>query len=140
MNPIKSNIQTQIIGWLQAWNSHNLDGVMGLIHEDIIFENWTGEIISGKKSLHRSWLPWFLHHGNFTFRLEDILVDEQEQKAIFSWRLDWPSLEKKYKGKTESRRGVDVLHFLDGKIHKKCSYSKTTIVIEGCPVVLSAGS
>ncbi len=140
MNLVKADMQKQIKIWLQAWNSHNLDDVMSLMHEDVVFENWTGAIIAGKKSLHRSWLPWFLHHGNFTFTLEDIFVDELEQKALFSWQLEWPSLEKMYKGKPENRRGVDVLHFLDGKIHKKYSYSKTTLVIEGRPVVLGTGS
>jgi hypothetical protein len=140
MNLGKSEMQNHITMWLQAWNNHNLDGVMDLIHDDVVFENWTGVVIRGKKFLYRSWFPWFLHHGNFIFTLEDIFVDELEQKALFSWRLEWPSLEKIYKGKPESRRGVDVLHFLDGKIHQKYSYSKTTILIENSPVVLSAGN
>ena len=140
MNLSKSDMQNQIIIWLQAWNDHNLDGVMSLMHEDAVFENWTGAVITGKKSLHRSWLPWFLHHGNFKFIVEDIFVDELEQKALFSWRLEWPSLEKMHKGKLEIRRGADVLHFLDGKIHRKYTYSKTTIAIEGRPVELSAVS
>lgn len=140
MNLVKSEMQNHVRVWLQAWNNHDLDGVMDLMHEDVVFENWTGVMITGKKSLYRAWFPWFLHHGNFTFTLEDIFVDELEQKALFSWQLNWPSLEKIYKGKPESRRGVDVLHFVDGKIHKKCSYSKTTIVIDSCPVVLNAGS
>jgi hypothetical protein len=45
--------------------------------------------------------------------------------------LEWPSFEKGYEGKSEKRRGVDVLHFEDGKIIKKLTYSKTTIEIDG---------
>ena len=25
-----------------AWNAHDLDGVMDLFHEGVVFENWTG--------------------------------------------------------------------------------------------------
>ncbi|MET0356854.1 MAG: nuclear transport factor 2 family protein [Cellvibrio sp.] len=116
--------------WLQAWDNHNLDGVMDLMHEDVVFENWTGQIITGKKSLQRAWAPWFLKHGNFKFITEDIFADELTQKALFQWRLEWPSIEMSHKGQLEVRRGVDVLHFLDGKIREKYSYSKTTLKID----------
>ena len=140
MNLIKSQMLEQIKVWLQAWNAHDLDGVMNLMHEGVVFENWTGVITIGKEPLRRSWLPWFLHHGNFKFIVEDIFVDELEQKALFRWRLEWPSLEKAFKGKLEIRRGVDVLQFLDGKIHQKYTYSKTTVMIEDRLVELTAAS
>jgi len=124
--------------WLSAWNDHNLEGVMEFMHEEVVFENWNGDIISGKKALQKAWLPWFIHHGNFKFINEDIFIDEQEQKMSFAWRLEWPSLEKSFKGKPEIRRGIDVLHLLDHKIIKKYSYSKTNIQINSEFVLLSA--
>jgi len=45
--------------------------------------------------------------------------------------LDWPSTEKGQEGKAEKRRGLDVIHFQDGKIIKKLTYSKTTVEIDG---------
>lgn len=132
----------EIIGllnvWIRAWNTHNLKDVMTLLHEDIVFENWTSEMVYGKKALQQSWLQWFLVHGNFKFTIEDIFVDEPEQKVLFQWQLEWPSPESDYKGKQEIRRGVDVLHFMDGKIHKKYTYSKTTVIIDSNPVILQA--
>ena len=73
--------------------------VMELMHKDIIFENWTGAIVKGKNNLQRSWVPWFINHGNFKFITEDFFVDELEQKVLISWTLQWPSLEKYFKGK-----------------------------------------
>ena len=133
-----AEIRAHIKIWLQAWDDHNLEGVMALMHDDVVFENWTGQVIAGKPALHRAWAPWFLRHGNFIFIAEDIFVDEQEQKVLFRWRLEWPSLEKNYKNKSEIRRGVDVLHFRDGKIHEKLSYSKTSLMIDEQVVALSA--
>jgi hypothetical protein len=122
--------------WLISWNEHDLDGVMKLLHEKIVFENWTGAKIEGKNTLRRSWTPWFLNHGNFKFIQEDLFFDENEQKMIFMWRLEWPSTLKPFAGKQEIRRGVDVLYFFDGKIIQKHTYSKTTVQIEGSQKLL----
>jgi hypothetical protein len=43
-------------------------------------------------------------------------------------------------GKPERRRGVDVMHFRDGLIIKKYTYSKTTLEIGGERVKLTAGN
>lgn len=137
MNLSRAEILKLIAEWLLAWNEHNLEDVMSLMHEDIVFENWTGEKIIGKNNLQRSWLPWFINHGNFKFNKEDIFVDEREQKVLFSWILQWPSIEKHSKGKPEVRRGVDILHFKEGKIFNKYSYSKTSIIINSIPVSLT---
>ena len=134
----KSEITQAINTWLGAWDAYDLDGVLDLIHEDVIFENWTGQIIKGKSSLRRAWTPWFLMHDNFKFKVEDIFVDEPDQKALFRWQLEWRSLEPAFKGEEEIRRGVDVLHFQHGKIIKKLTYSKTLLIIDGEKVQLNA--
>ena len=134
----KIEILKLINDWLFAWNEHNLEGVMELMHDDIVFENWTEDTIIGKNNLQRLWIPWFRNHGNFKFAQEDIFVDELEQKALFSWTLQWPSTEKYFKDKPEVRRGVDVLHFQNGRIHKKITYSKISIQIDSKHVKLTA--
>ena len=138
MNLSRVEILRHFNVWLTAWDEHDLDGVMKFMHEDIVFENWNGIIVSGKSTLQKTWAAWFMHHGNFKFIKEDIFINEEEQKMTFQWRLEWPSLEAYYKGKPEIRRGVDLLHFLDGKILKKYTYSKTTIQIDSIPVSLIA--
>jgi hypothetical protein len=138
MNLSKTEILTHIKIWLKAWDDHNLASVMALMHDDVVFENWTTKTIVGKAALERAWKPWFLQHGNFLFIAEDIFVDEQEQKVLFRWRLEWPSLELPFKGKQEVRRGVDVLHFVDGKIREKLTYSKTSLMIDEQLVSLNA--
>lgn len=136
MNSSKDDIILIFKEWLIAWNEHNLTEVMKIIDEDIVFENWNGEKIMGKKALQRSWMPWFLNHGNFTFSIEDVFFEENEQKMTFLWLLKWPSRINLYKGKNELRRGVDILHFKEGKIIQKQTYSKTSIEIEGLSVSL----
>ena len=50
---------------------------------------------------------------------------------LYRWQLDSPSFEKGKENKHEARRGIDVLHFKDGKIIQKLTYSKTTIELDG---------
>ncbi|MFH1241787.1 MAG: nuclear transport factor 2 family protein [Pseudomonadota bacterium] len=117
--------------WNLAWDNHDLDGVMELFHNEIVFENWTGGKAKGKEALRKAWTPWFESHGGFRFIEEETFIDEREQKVLYRWILEWPSLERGYEGRPERRRGVDVLHFRDGKIINKLTYCKTTIEIEG---------
>ncbi len=123
--------------WNLAWDRHDLDGVMQLFHDEIVFENWTEGKAFGKEALREAWAPWFANHGGFRFIEEETFIDEKEQKALYRWLLEWPSFEKGYEGKPEKRRGIDVLHFQDGKIIKKLTYSKTTIDIDGERLSLS---
>jgi hypothetical protein len=95
-------------------------------------------MVQGKEQLQRAWLPWFLKHGDFMFTVEDVFFDEADQKMVFRWRLHWPSPEKAYHGQPETRQGVDILHFADGKINRKYSYSKTNVRIDGKLISLKA--
>jgi len=69
---------------------------------------------------------------------EETFINETQQKVLYRWQLDWPSLEKGYEGQQETRRGVDVIHFKDGKIISKLTYSKTTLLINSKRILLSA--
>ncbi len=135
----REDIKRVLNRWNLAWDKHDLDGVMDLFHDEVIFDNWTGGQVKGKENLRKAWTPWFANHGGFRFIEEGTFIDEDEQKVLYRWQLDWPSFERGYEGKSEMRRGVDVLHFRDGKIIQKLTYSKTTVEIDGERVRLTAG-
>lgn len=126
--------------WNQAWQNYDLNGVMDLFHDDIIFDNWTGGQAKGKENLRNAWDPWFKNNQGFKFFKEDAFADVEEQKVLYQWCLEWLSTEKGYEGKPEIRHGIDVIHFKNGKIIQKLTYSKTTVDIEGKRVRLTAGS
>jgi len=112
----RNEIQKALKQWNLAWDKHDLQGVMALFHDEVVFENWTGAKARGKEALRKAWTPWFANHGNFRFVEEETFIDEKEQKVLYRWLLEWPSLESGYEGKPEKRRGVDIIHFKDGKI------------------------
>ena len=134
----REEIKKALAQWNSAWDNHDLDGVMKLFHEEIFFENWTGGRAVGREALRKAWAPWFANHGGFRFCEEDTFIDEKEQKVLYRWELSWPSSEKGYEGKPEKRRGLDVIHFQDGKIIQKLTYVKTTLEIDGQRVPLKA--
>ena len=39
--------------WNDAWNDHDLDRVMELLHDEVEFENWTGGRVAGKEALRK---------------------------------------------------------------------------------------
>jgi len=127
----RKEMETVLSKWHRAWADHDLDGVMELFHEDVLFENWTGGQAEGRDNLRRAWSGWFSRHGGFRFIDEETFIDEAEQKVLYRWQLEWPSIEKGCEGKPEKRRGVDVMHFKDGKIIRKLTYSKTSLEIDG---------
>jgi len=126
----RREIEAALHKWHQAWADHNIDGVMELFHEDIFFENWTGGKAQGKEALRQAWASWFAHHGGFRFTEEETFIDVEQQKVLYRWQLEWLSIEKGCEGRPEKRRGVDVMHFKDGKIIRKLTYSKTTLEID----------
>lgn len=116
--------------WNLAWEKHDLDKVMTFFHDDVFFENWTGSYIKGVKPLRKAWESWFENHGNFSFFEEETFIDEHLQKVLYRWVLEWPSTEPGFEEMQEIRKGVDVIHFKDGKIINKLTYAKTTIEID----------
>jgi len=134
----REQIREILAKWNQAWNAHDLDRVMELFHDEVLFENFSGAKVRGRERLRQAWSSWFADHGGFRFTEEDTFIDEVGQKALYRWRLDWPCAEKGLEGRHERRRGVDVIHFRDGKIVQKLTYCKTTIEVDGRRVRLCA--
>ncbi len=126
----REEMQRAIEAWNLAWERYDLEEVLSLMDDDILFDNWTGGRAKGKEALRQAWRPWFAQ-GGFRFIHEDLFIDEAQQKVLFRWRLEWPCREKGFEGKMEKRRGVDVMHFKDGRMIDKLTYAKTTVEIDG---------
>ncbi|MBE0617576.1 MAG: nuclear transport factor 2 family protein [Proteobacteria bacterium] len=123
--------------WYRAWDAHDLEAVLELFHDRIVFENWTGARVEGKEALRRAWGEWFAG-ADFRFEEEETFVDVMAQKALYRWTLRWPSREPGREGWDEVRRGVDVLHFEGGRIVRKLTYCRTGLEIGGERVRLAA--
>ena len=117
--------------WLEAWNSQDLEGVLGLFAEQAVFESWNGVRVEGREGMRKVWRSWFEERGPFRFSVEDLFFDEGSQRAAFAWSYEGPATGGRRGSSRETRRGVDLIRFENGKIAKKTTYSKTTIDIDG---------
>ena len=51
----KETIRETIITWFSHWNRQDLDSVIELFDDDVIFENWHNRTLKGKNSIRRAW-------------------------------------------------------------------------------------
>lgn len=54
MNLKKNEAISILRDWLVAWNQHDLVKVMSYLHENVVFENFTGSVVYGKKQLQNA--------------------------------------------------------------------------------------
>ncbi len=64
-----------LAAWQEAWDRHDLDGVMELFHEEVLFENWTGARVKGERETPTGLDPVVrgprripLHQGRYVHR------------------------------------------------------------------------
>jgi hypothetical protein len=132
----RDEIASLVEHWLEAWNRHDLEGVLDCMADDVVFEHWNTRVTRGKVQLERLWQPWFAAHGDFRFELKSLCIDEAEQACTFEWSLEWPSPEANYCGQRETREGIDVIKLRSGEIVMKRSYISTLLTIDGAATLL----
>ena len=102
MTITREEIKKAMEEWNLAWDNHDLEGVMQLFHDEVVFENWTGGKAVGKEALRKAWAPWFADHGGFRFQEEDLFYRRKGTKGPLPLGAFWPSHEKGYEGKPEN--------------------------------------
>ncbi len=105
-----------------AWNRHDVDGVMALMTEDCVFEStWPppdGERVEGHRAVRAFWERLFEQSPEALIDIEELFGSGD--RATMRWRYRWGS------GPAGAGhvRGVDVYRLRDGKIAEKLSYVK----------------
>lgn len=105
-----------------AFNQHDVDGVMALMTDDVVFENTMpppdGERYEGQAAVRAFWERFFASSPQAHFETEDIFAGGD--RCTVRWRYTWVDQE----GKPGHVRGVDVFRVRDGKVAEKLSYVK----------------
>ncbi len=106
----------------QAFNRHDVDAVMALMTDDVVFENTSpppdGERYEGQASVRGFWERFFGSSPSARFDSEDIFA--AGDRCTVRWVYHWVDRE----GKPGHVRGVDVFRVRDGKVAEKLSYVK----------------
>ena len=105
-----------------AFDRADLDAVMALIADDVIFESTSpapdGGRFEGATAVRAEWARLFADTDDPHFETEESVV--LGDRAVVRWRYSW----RESSGERGHVRGVDLLRLREGKIAEKRSYVK----------------
>lgn len=100
-----------------AFNRHDVDAVMALMTEDVVFENTNpapdGMRSEGQDAVRKVWEELFASTPEAKFSSEEMFACGD--RCVVLWRYDFDG---------GHVRGVDIIKVKDGKIAEKLSYVK----------------
>jgi ketosteroid isomerase-like protein len=122
-SPDRATLRELTIRFTDAFNRDDLAGVMAMMAEDAVYEEFTGTVSRGKPAIHAAFEPQFRgDHGKIRFETEDLFADAATGKALIRWvcRLET-------RRGPAGWRGLDILHFEGGLVKYKLTYAKAKV-------------
>lgn len=111
-----------VLEFNEAFNRHDVNGMMQLMSEDCLFENTApapdGTAYSGEVAVTRFWEDFFRESPQAHIEIEDIFGFGE--RCVMRWTYSWVD----QVGEKGHVRGVDVYRVRDGLIREKLSYVK----------------
>lgn len=106
----------------EAFNRHDVEGVMAAMTEDCLFENTSpfpdGTRYEGQAAVRRFWEEFFAGSAHAHFETEEMFA--AGDRCVVRWLYRWLDRE----GKPGHIRGVDIFKVRDGKVAEKLAYVK----------------
>ena len=119
----RATLADLVVRFTDAFNANDLEGVMALMAEDAVYEEFTGVINRGKAAIRAAFVPQFRgDFGKMRFDAEDLFVDATSGKALIRWvcRLET-------KRGPAGWRGLDILHVENGLVTQKLTYANAKV-------------
>ena len=117
----REQLEAWVEDFTEAFNRENIDEVMAYFADDAIYDEFHGERHVGKAAIRATFEPQFEGgYGRMRFHTEDMFLDVAAGKAMISWLLTLESDDR-----AGGWRGLDLLHFRDGRLVEKHTYAKT---------------
>ncbi len=116
----RAALEKMVIDFTEAFNRENIDDVMSYFADDAIYDEFNAVRHDGKDAIREAIVPQFRgDFGRMRFHTEDMVLDVPAGKALIRWLLTFEEA-----GRAGGWRGLDVLHFADGKLIEKHTYAK----------------
>jgi len=117
--------QRVVLAFNQAFNLHDVVGMMRLVSDDCIVENYApapdGTTYSGKAAVTRFWKDFFYGSPQAHIEIEQILGFGF--RCVMRWRYEWLDIA----GNKRYLRGVDIYKVSDNVICEQYSYAKGSL-------------
>lgn len=119
----RDRLRRWVIDFTEAFNREDLDEVMSYFADDAIYDEFDGTRNVGKAAIRDAFIPQFDgKFGRMRFHTEDMFLDVDGGKALIRWLC---TMEES--ARQGGYRGLDILHFRDGKLVEKHTYAKTRL-------------
>jgi len=126
MSPIRmSKIESAtrvVLAFNEAFNRHDVAGMMELMSDDCVFENTTpapdGTVYKGREAVTHFWQEFFRDSPQAHIEIEEVFG--MGYRCVLRWRYDWIDAA----GEKGHVRGVDIFQVREGLIREKLSYVK----------------
>jgi ketosteroid isomerase-like protein len=119
----RAALEKLVIDFTEAFNREDIDEVMSYFAEDSVYDEFNGRRNVGKAAIREAFVPQFEGaFGRMRFHTEDMFLDVDAGKALIRWLL---TLEEPHR--RGAYRGLDILHFRDGRLVEKHTYCKAQI-------------
>jgi predicted SnoaL-like aldol condensation-catalyzing enzyme len=111
-----------VMAFNDAFNRHDVAGMMLLMSDDCIFENTSpapdGTVYKGKEAVTQFWHDFFRESPHAHIEIEQLVG--LGFRCIMRWRYSWVDIA----GNKGHVRGVDIFDVQNGLITEKLSYVK----------------
>jgi predicted SnoaL-like aldol condensation-catalyzing enzyme len=118
---LEAGVRT-VLEFNEAFNRHDVEGMMRLMSDDCIFENTDpapdGTVYSGKEAVTHFWQAFFRESPHAHIEIEEIFG--LGFHCVMRWKYSWEDAA----GKKGHVRGVDIFQMKDRLISQKLSYVK----------------
>ena len=118
-----SDLRELTTRFTDAFNRDDLEAVMAFLADDAIYDQFNGARAVGKAAIREAFVPQFRgDFGTIRFLTEDLFVDAAAGKSLVRWTCTLAR-----DGVTRGWRGLDVLHFANGRVVEKHTYAKADV-------------
>ena len=128
-------LEEAIARYNEAWNAHDLDGIVAMHAPDMVFENHTAseraegeEVRAHIASIFESW-PDIAFSTRRLYVREGLVVQEWTATATHSRTIRRGDLVAEPSGRRIEWKGLDVMPFEDGLLKRKTVYSDSVSIL-----------
>ncbi len=120
----RAALEKLTIDFTEAFNREDIDEVMSYFADDAFYDEFHAGRHVGKAAIREAFIPQFRgDYGRMRFHTEDMFVEPGPKagmgKAMIRWLLTFEE-----EGRSGGWRGLDLLHFVDGRLTEKHTYAK----------------
>jgi ketosteroid isomerase-like protein len=119
----RNTLRKLVIDFTEAFNREDIDEVMSYFAEGAIYDEFNDIRHNGLIAIRKAFEPQFSGaFGKMRFHTEDMFLDVETGKAMIRWVLTMEEADR-----AGAYRGLDLLHFEQGKLVEKHTYCKAKI-------------